>query len=99
MSALPTKFTESTDNLLREIISKNPLYIFRKRQTPAWSLRTAAFYIGVSAQAVSNWESGVQVPEDQNIRAMARVMNTTFEKLKASWTRWKAEQSETVQSA
>lgn len=98
MAALPTKFTDSTDKLLREIISKNPLYIHRKRQTPAWSLRTAAIYIGVSAQAVSNWESGVQFPEDDNIRAIARVMNTTFEKLKASWLRWKSEQEQTVQS-
>jgi len=99
MPAQPTKLTGATNDLMKDIISSNPLYKFRKAQQPVWSLRTAAIYIGVSPQAVSNWESGALYPEEPNIRAIARVMNTTSEKLDASWSRWWNKTRETVQTS
>jgi len=85
MPPQPTSISETTSEVVKKVILKNPFYRFRKAQTPKWSLRTAATFVGVTQQAVANWESGVSYPLDENIEAMAKVMNTTYAKLASDW--------------
>lgn len=87
MPAKPTNLRE-TDSVMLAVTQSNPLYKFRQAQNPVWSLRHAALYIGVTQTPIQKWESGTNYPTDDNLRAIARVMNKTFEQLSLEWQAW-----------
>lgn len=84
---------------MRKIISTNPLYKFRQAQEPKWSLRTAAAYIKVSPQAISNWECGALFPTEESLWLIANAMNLSFHKLEAAWQAWWKKKDKILQGA